>query len=731
MNDGNRGMSNAQHPFEWRFIYNPRFWLTWVGLAILWLSSLLPYRLLQVLGKGLGILIWAFGPERRRITRTNLRLCFPDLPQHELRRLVLHSFYSVGMAVFESALTWWGSDRKFLSLMHTEGFEHVSAALQQGKGVILLGGHYATLEVGGRIMAQQFENLRPTYKSARDPLFNWVMIRMRIRRNGGIINSNNMREVIRALKQNMLIWYAPDQDFGMERSVFAPFMGVSTATLTFTSRLAKASGSVVLPWYCERLPDGQGYTVRIEAPLSNFPSGDDVTDATIVNQIIEQQVRRTPDQYLWGHRRFKTRPPGEPMVYEPRRDSALQRYSLALAVLALPMLLYTIWQAYKYRDLKYLRERLGFGRYPSAPRCIWLHAASVGEVNAIIPLIKLLKQQHPQYSLLMTCNTPSGWRTAKNQLPEDIGIHYLPIDWQFAVKKFIDTIKPLHGLITETELWPNLYLHCGYRGIPLVLINARLSQRVERASRWLRILYCHCINHTLAILARSQLDKQRFLLVCAKEERISVLGNIKFAITASTDHTPAKVGRSYILAASTRDAEEALILEQFLQNAPATKLLVIVPRHPKRAATIIKQLRQQQVEIAVRSKKEAITASTRVYLADTFGELQNFMAGAEFVIMGGSFLPFGGQNILEAANNGKAVIFGPHMDNFLDEAKLFLQQQAGIQVQSLSELGACIARLCVDTAFSAQMGSNGLALINAQRDIAQRYLTQLQKLLSL
>lgn len=724
-------MSDVQHPFEWRFIYNPRFWPTWIGLGLLWLASLLPYRVLLLLGHGLGILIWAVGTERRRITRTNLRLCFPQLDQRALRRLVLESFYSVGMAVFESALTWWGTDRKFLPLLHTEGFEHVTAALQQGKGVILLGGHYATLEVGGRIMARQFNNLRPTYKNARDPLFNWAMIQMRIRRNGGIINSSNMREVLRALKQNMLIWYAPDQDFGAERSVFAPFMGVATASLTFTSRLVKASGAPILPWYCERLPNGQGYRVRVEAPLANFPSGDDRLDATVVNQVIEKQVHRTPAQYLWGHRRFKTRPAGEPLVYVPRRDSTLKQYSLALAGLALPIGLYTLWQAYQHRDRNYLYERLGFGRYPTLPRCIWLHAASVGEVNAILPLLKLLQQHLPGYPLLLTCNTPSGWMTAQKNFSANVAIHYLPIDWPFAVKRFINTVQPLCGLITETELWPNLYLHCAYKGVQLVVINARLSSRVTHQPRWLKILYSHCIQHTLAILARSELDKQRYLTLCNQEQRLRVIGNIKFSLAAASTTAAIDLGRPYLLAASTRDGEESLLIEQFLQNAPADMLLVIVPRHPKRAAAIRKLLRQLPLAFAVRSKQEPIVAATRIYLADTFGELQNFIANAQFVIMGGSFQPCGGQNILEVANAAKAVIFGPHMDNFLDEARLFLQHQAGIQVQNPTELGAAIAQLCAQPQYAAQLGANGLALINANRDMAARYLAVLRELLSL
>ncbi|MBI3561218.1 MAG: LpxL/LpxP family Kdo(2)-lipid IV(A) lauroyl/palmitoleoyl acyltransferase [Gammaproteobacteria bacterium] len=724
-------MSEPLPPFEWRFAYNPRFWPSWCGLGLMWLSTRLPYRLILWLGHVLGVCLWAVGRERRRITRINLRLCFPQLDRHALRRLQRQTFYSAGMAVFESALSWWRGRKEFSPLFFSQGFEHVTAALAQGKGVILLGGHYHTLEVGGRIMAQQFDNLRPTYKPARDPLFNWMMIRMRIHRNGGVINSSNMREVLRALKQNILLWYAPDQDFGSERSVFAPFMGIPAASLTFTARLARASGAPVLPWYCERLPNAQGYRVRIEPPLKNFPSGDDIADASTVNSVIELQVRRTPEQYLWGHRRFKSRPAGEPMLYKPRRDSALQRYSLILLALALPVAVYTLWLAFRSKQTQYYCERFGMARFPSLPRCIWLHAASVGEVNAIIPLITLIRQQLPAYPLLLTCNTPSGLQSARRQLSTTVAIHYLPLDWQFAVQRFIDSVQPLCGLITETEIWPNLFLYCGYRGIKLALLNARLSQRVERIPRWVRMSLCHSMNHVTTVLARSEVDKQRYISIGTAAEKIQVLGNIKFSLRPDNEPAPADLCRAYILAASTRNGEEQLIVEHYLRSQHNNTLLVIVPRHPKRLHAIVRVLNRLKLHFALRSHQDTITAATQVYVADTFGELKSFIAGAQFVIMGGSWCPFGGQNILEVANAAKAVIFGPHMNNFADEARLFVQHQAGLQLTSAQQLAATITELCANPQLAAEMGKNGLALINANRDMALRYFTVLRQRLTL
>jgi KDO2-lipid IV(A) lauroyltransferase len=184
--------------------------------------------------------------------------------------------------------------------------------------VILLGGHYTTLEISGRLLAFHTDGIQPIYKPAHNALYEAVMAGARKRLFDDLLDNSDMRTILRNLKRGKIIWYAPDQDFGRDRSVFAPFFGVPTATLTTTSRLARLSGAPVLPFSSERLPQGRGYVIRIHAPLPDFPSGDDVADASAVNAVIEAQVRRTPEQYLWVHKRFKTRPLGEPGVYRRR-----------------------------------------------------------------------------------------------------------------------------------------------------------------------------------------------------------------------------------------------------------------------------------------------------------------------------------------------------------------------------------------------------------------------------
>ena len=351
--------TSAPGPFPWHRYLAPRHWPTWLGLGLLRAWGALPYPLLLGVGRALGTLGWGLVPSRRRVARTNLRLVFPELPEREIRRLARQAFINAAIALGESALAWWGREARLARLDHFEGAEHLERALARGRGVLLLGGHYTTLEVSGRLLARHCERVFPTYKPAHSPLFEAVMARARRRVHAGLIPSRDMRALLRRLRENQVVWYAPDQDFGLAQSVMAPFMGVPAATLTLTARLAARSGAPVLPLYSERLPGARGYLVRIGPPLENFPSGDEAADAAAVNRAIEAQVRRTPDQYLWGHRRFKTRPRGEAEFYPPRRDSRLRRYSLALAAAALPLAALTAWQALRARSPGYLPTRLG------------------------------------------------------------------------------------------------------------------------------------------------------------------------------------------------------------------------------------------------------------------------------------------------------------------------------------------------------------------------------------
>jgi KDO2-lipid IV(A) lauroyltransferase len=301
--------------FRARDYLRPRYWPTWLGLGLLRLSLLLPYPALLKLGAGLGWLLYYLLPQRRHIAATNLRLCFPELSPGEHQQLLKRNFAATSIAIFEGALSWWGSDARLRKRYRIEGLEHLEAARAQGKGVILLGGHYTTLEISGRFLAFHVPGLQPIYKPARNPLFEAVMAHSRKRLFEDLLPSSDMRRIVRQLKHSKVVWYAPDQDFGRKQAVFAPFFGVATASLISTARLARLSSAPVLPYYSERLPGSQGFAIRLLPALADFPSGDDVQDASQVNALIEAQVRRVPEQYLWTHKRFKTRPKGEKNVY--------------------------------------------------------------------------------------------------------------------------------------------------------------------------------------------------------------------------------------------------------------------------------------------------------------------------------------------------------------------------------------------------------------------------------
>ncbi len=297
---------------------HPRYWVTWIGIGLMRLIALLPYSVQLFLGRRLGDLMYLLQPGRREVARVNLELCFPELNTAARSKLVRQCFHSSGITLFETALSWWGSEARLRRLYRIEGEEHLNNALQQGNGVLLLGGHYTTLEISGRFLAFHTNDLQPIYKPARNPLFNAVMVNCRSSLFDNLLVNTDMRTIIRSLKNNKVIWYAPDQEFRGAKTVFAPFMGIQAASLTMTSRLAKVTGAPVLPYYSQRLPGTEGYLIKLMPPMQDFPSGDDVTDVTRINEAIEQQVRAAPEQYLWLHRRFKSRPPGEKDLYPPK-----------------------------------------------------------------------------------------------------------------------------------------------------------------------------------------------------------------------------------------------------------------------------------------------------------------------------------------------------------------------------------------------------------------------------
>jgi 3-deoxy-D-manno-octulosonic-acid transferase len=398
----------------------------------------------------------------------------------------------------------------------------------------------------------------------------------------------------------------------------------------------------------------------------------------------------------------------------------LWRYNWLLRLLALPVTLYTLWLAIREKEPRYLWQRLGIYRKPTRRRVVWLHAASVGEVNAVLPLLKQLQQHQPEQPLLLTTTTPSGARAARAKLPPGIEHAYFPIDWQRSIRGFLAAYRPRCALVMETELWPNLYCECRRREIPLLLVNGRLSARTSKTRPWLRRLYSLCLQKVTAVLARSEQDRASFITLGAERERCEVIGNIKFSSAPKTERiVPTELGRPYLLAASTRNGEEEQVLEAWRKAAVADHLLVLAPRHPKRREHILDTLKGEVV--AVRSRGDAVTEDTTVYLADTFGELPGLIAGAELVFMGGSLVPKGGQNILEAAALGRAPLFGPHMENFRTESAILLDGGGAEQVEDHAALASRIKALLADAPLRAEMGEKARMLVDQRRDMAERY----------
>lgn len=295
----------------------PRFWPTWLGLALARLLALLPYRLQLTAGSTLGRLFMLLNPYRRLIVDTNLALCFPELDDRARQQLRKRFFKSLGISLVEEAAAMWGSDRFFKRLGQIQGVEHIKDARQQGKGVLLLSGHFCSVDFAARVLLREHP-VCFTYQELRNPLSNHLVMNAREKFARRIIHRHDIRGFIRALKAGEVVWYAPDQSLERKNSVFAPFFGIQANTLTATTKLAKITGAAVMPFEIRRLPDARGYALTIQPPLKDFPGESETADATRFNALLEAQVRENPEQYLWIHRRFKKRPEGEAKLYPPK-----------------------------------------------------------------------------------------------------------------------------------------------------------------------------------------------------------------------------------------------------------------------------------------------------------------------------------------------------------------------------------------------------------------------------
>ena len=254
------------------------------------------------------------GSDRRGTAARNLELCFPELSAEERARLLEENLRDSGVMLIEFALAWMGSTRTIANIPVTiEGLEHLEAARVAKRGVLLVGAHFSHLELCARLVSQRLR-IAGMYREHEDAAFEWAIKRARLHYASAMFTKDQLRQTVRWLKAGGTIWYAPDQDMRGKDAVFAPFFGVAAATITATHHLARLSGAEVIPFFHRRLESG-GYAIRLEQPLADFPSADAVHDTARINSCIERMVREAPTQYLWMHKRFKTRPPGEASIY--------------------------------------------------------------------------------------------------------------------------------------------------------------------------------------------------------------------------------------------------------------------------------------------------------------------------------------------------------------------------------------------------------------------------------
>jgi KDO2-lipid IV(A) lauroyltransferase len=302
----------------WRDFLAPRHWPTWLGLALLRLWSLLPMPVLAPFGWALGLVVYAAHAGRRHVVRTNIAACFPELSRTQQARLVRAHYRAFGQTVVTGGITLWAGERRLRRLVRVRSHEHYERALRAGQNIILLAPHFLGLDLGGLRLACE-RRMLSVYRHPDNTLLAFVVERARSRYGGYLVEHNKpFLSLVRQVRQGLPLYYLPDQDAGRRRAVFAPFFGIAASTFAAVPRLAELTQAVVMVCYTRLLPWGRGAEVIFRPPLANYPSGDPVADAARMNSEIEECVQQAPEQYFWLHKRFKTRPEGEPDFYRRR-----------------------------------------------------------------------------------------------------------------------------------------------------------------------------------------------------------------------------------------------------------------------------------------------------------------------------------------------------------------------------------------------------------------------------
>lgn len=413
-------------------------------------------------------------------------------------------------------------------------------------------------------------------------------------------------------------------------------------------------------------------------------------------------------------------------------------YSIVFTLLIPLILLRLIWRGSRASVyFKRWDERFAIKTAPTSDKpLIWLHAVSVGEVEAARPLVASLQETYPQHRILITTMTPTGSARVIKLYGETVLHCYLPYDLPFAVKRFLKTVQPTLGIIMETELWPNLIHYSAEFKIPLVLANARLSARSAKGYQRVAKLARNMLESFSLIAAQSHDDRQRLIELGADKNSVHAVGNLKFEISmpASVNEQAEAMcsawgDRPVFIAASTHEGEDEIILNasrQIRAKFPDL-LLVIVPRHPERFDRVAALSQRAGFKILRRSENGMCSKAIQVFIVDTMGELPLFYGASDIAFVGGSLVPRGGHNLLEPAALGRAVLIGPHYFNFNEISNQFLQANAAIEITSSETLAECVNDLFSHPQKRAAMGEAGQMLIEQSKGASNRLLNLIKR----
>ena len=408
-------------------------------------------------------------------------------------------------------------------------------------------------------------------------------------------------------------------------------------------------------------------------------------------------------------------------------------YTLLLYALLPRALLHLLWRARRQRAyLEHIAERCGRYAVATGQSLIWVHAVSVGETRTAEPLIDALQRNYPQHRILLTHMTPTGRATGTALFGDRVLRCYLPYDFPFAVERFLEHFRPACGVLLETEIWPNLIHACCARGVPIYLVNARLSEKSFRKYRHFGRFAAASLHELTGIAAQSNADAERLKALGATG--VEVTGNLKFdnvpdtALVAQGEAWRAAWGRSrpVLLLASTREGEEALLLQALQDIAIPRLLTVVVPRHPQRFDEVAALLERHAVPYQRRSAGQPIAAQTRVVLGDSMGEMFAYYAACDVAIMGGSVLPFGAHNLIEACAVGRPVILGPHTYNFAEATQFAVDAGAALRVADARGAIAAAGELMRDSARAQRMAQAGLAFARSHQGATDKILGMLK-----